>query len=225
MKKEEREKARELRRTGHSVKEICRMLGVAKSSVSVWVRDIELTEEQRLALKKHYPGYPGQHAGSRAVAAKYRELRRQYQEEGRAKAREGDPLHLAGCMLYWGEGEKGRPSLSLANSDPDMMLFYLRFLLNSLQVEKDKIILRIICYLGNGMTTEEIEDYWLQTLELPKNCLRKTIINVQPRSSQQKGRKLKCGMCKITVYNVRFTQHVLGAIQEYTGIDKPEWLL
>src|SRR5574342_373640 len=115
MKKEAREQARELRRAGHSVKQICRMLGVAKSSVSVWVRDIELTDEQRLALERHYPGYPGQNAGSRAVAAKYRQLRRQYQEEGRAKAREGDPLHLAGCMLYWGEGEKGRPSLALAN--------------------------------------------------------------------------------------------------------------
>jgi|FLYN01.1.fsa_nt_gi transposase len=43
MKKEEREKARELRRAGHSVKEICRMLGVAKSSVSAWVRDFEET--------------------------------------------------------------------------------------------------------------------------------------------------------------------------------------
>jgi hypothetical protein len=81
-----------------------------------------------VTLKKHYPGYPGQHKGSRAVAAKYRELRRQYQEEGRAKAREGDPLRLAGCMLYWAEGRKHKNALALINSDPDMLMFYLRFL-------------------------------------------------------------------------------------------------
>jgi transposase-like protein len=78
MKRAERERARELRRAGHSVKEICRELGVAKSSVSVWVRDIELTDEQLLALKRRSPIYHGQHNGSRAVAAKHREIRRQY---------------------------------------------------------------------------------------------------------------------------------------------------
>jgi transposase-like protein len=225
MKREEREKARELRRDGHSVKEICRMLGVAKSSVSIWVRDIELTDEQRLALKKHYPGYPGQHLGSRAVAAKYRELRRQYQEEGRVKAREGDALHLAGCMLYWGEGEKGRPFLSLANSDAAMLRFYTGFLRESLLIDDNEIVVRVSCYLGNGLIQKEIEDYWLSVLRLPRSCLRKTLINVKPRSSQQKGRKLKYGVCRVGVYRVQYVQHVLGAIQEYAGIEKLEWLM
>jgi transposase-like protein len=214
-----------LRRAGHSVKEICRMLGVAKSSVSVWVRDIELTEEQRLALKKHYPGYPGQHAGSQAVAAKYRELRRQYQEEGRAKAREGDPLHLAGCMLYWGEGAKNRNSLKFATSDADMLSFYINFLRKSLRVEDSRIVIRIICYLGNSITKEQIENYWLELLQLPRNRLSKTIVNLQPTSSQQKGRKLLYGTCEVATHDTPLVQHVLGAIQEYIGIEKPEWLL
>ena len=46
MKKAERDQARELRRQGLSLGEIRRQLGVAKSSVSLWVRDIELTPEQ-----------------------------------------------------------------------------------------------------------------------------------------------------------------------------------
>jgi len=167
VKREAREQARALRRAGHSVKEICRTLGVAKSSVSVWVRDIELTEEQRLALKRHYPGYPGQHAGSRAVAAKYRELRRQYQEEGRAKAREGDPLHLAGCMLYWAEGAKSRNTLTFINSDADMLSFFVKFVRRSLRVQDEDFAISVICYTGNGPTLEEIEDYWLNLLELP----------------------------------------------------------
>lgn len=39
MKAREKHEARELRKAGHSVKEICTLLRVAKSSVSLWVRD------------------------------------------------------------------------------------------------------------------------------------------------------------------------------------------
>jgi hypothetical protein len=225
MKREAKEKARELRRAGHSVKEICRLLGVAKSSVSVWVRDIPLTEEQKAELKRRHRFYTAQVNGGHTNAAKYRELRRQYQEEGRAKAREQEPLHIAGCMLYWGEGAKARNVLRLSNSDCDLIEFFVRFLRESLLIEDTAIAIRIYCYLGNGFTKEEIEQYWLNALNLPRESLRKTVINAQPRSSQQKGRKLAYGVCIVDIYNTRIVQHVLGAIQEYTGIEKPEWLL
>jgi len=225
MRKETREQARELRRAGHSVKEICRELGVAKSSVSVWVRDIPLTDEQILALKRRNPIYHGQHKGSEAVARKHRALRQQYQEEGRQKAREMDPLHLAGCMLYWGEGSKGRNSLKFSNSDSGMLKYYMNFLRQSLNVENEQIVIRIVCYLGNGLEKEDIISYWLDILELPETCVAQIVANVQPVSSQQKGRKLLYGTCEVAVHLTQIIQHVLGAIQEYAGIDKPEWLM
>lgn len=225
MKPYEREEARRLRREeGLSVKEICKLLGVAKSSVSVWVRDIELTPEQREVLSLRRPHEKGRHKGAIANRNKGLARRKQYQENGRLKAREADPLHLAGCMLYWAEGSKTRKMLDFSNSDPDMMRLYLRFLRESLQINPSDIVLRISCYLGNGITVQEIENYWLELLDLPRSCLRKTLINIQPRSSQQKGRKLKYGMCKLCVYRTEAFQHVLGAIQEYVGIEKPEWL-
>lgn len=225
MRKETREQARELRRAGHSVKEICRELGVAKSSVSVWVRDIPLTDEQILALKRRNPIYHGQHKGSEAVARKHRNLRQQYQEEGRAKAKQGDPLHLAGCMLYWGEGAKARNSLKFSNSDAAMLQYYMRFLRESLNIRDEQIIIRIVCYLGNGLEKEDIVAYWLNILDLPENCVAQIVANVQPSSSQQKGRKLLYGTCEVSVHITQIVQHVFGAIQEYTGIDKPEWLM
>jgi hypothetical protein len=36
--------------------------------------------------------------------------------------------------------------------------------------------------------------------------------------------KLPYGTCRISVYNVRIAQHLYGAIQEYGGFDRPEWL-
>jgi transcriptional regulator with XRE-family HTH domain len=57
MKTGERNEARRLRREqGASVKELVRLLGVSRSSVSLWVRDIELTETQYLALRSRMGG-------------------------------------------------------------------------------------------------------------------------------------------------------------------------
>jgi transposase-like protein len=225
MKPEKREAARRLRQQGWSVKEITRELGVAKSSVSLWVRDIELTPEQKRALHdRSGPRYRAQANGSKAVAAKYRELRCEYQAEGRAKALEMDPLHITGCMLYWAEGAKARNILQFGNSDPAMMQFFLRFLREALQIEENKIGLRINCYTGNGLDVKEIEHFWRELLGLPESALKKTIINRQPTSSQQKGRKLPYGMCIIDVCDTRAVQHIFGAIQAYSGIDNPVWL-
>ena len=106
MKTAERERARKLRREqGASVTELARALGVSKSSISLWVRDIELTEAQRLALR-HRMG--GGIDGSRANAVRALARRREAQARGRAAARERDFLHAAGCMLFWAEGSRNR---------------------------------------------------------------------------------------------------------------------
>src|SRR5262249_26516740 len=120
---------------------------------------------------------------------------------------------------------KNRDNLKLVNSDPDMLRFYIRFLRESLWVTDAEMVIRINCYTNNGLNVEQIEDYWLDVLQLPRSCLRKTIVNNQPISSKQRGRKLIYGVCVLSVHQTRRIQHVLGAIQEYAGIDKPEWLL
>jgi transposase-like protein len=101
MKTLERGEARRLRREqGLPIKEIARRLDVAVSSVSVWVRDIELTVAQHEALLNRNPAYNHQRNGSRTMAARYRAERVIYQQEGRRLARLREPLHVAGCMLY-----------------------------------------------------------------------------------------------------------------------------
>jgi predicted transcriptional regulator len=226
MKPDKRLEAQRLRREeGLAITEICKLLGVAKSSVSMWVRDIELTEAQKEELHRRHYSYKAQIKGSHTNAIRAKAQREIYQAEGRAKAHENDSLHVAGCMLYWGEGAKARNVLHLGNADADLVSFYVRFLRQSLQLDVNQIVVRIYCYLGNGIPQEDIETYWLDTLQLPRECLRKSVINPQPKSSQQKGRKLKYGVCTISVFSTRHVQHVFGAIQEYTGIDKPEWLM
>src|SRR5207249_8774107 len=80
MKTKERLRARELRAQGWSVKEIERYLGVSRSSVSLWVRNVAIGPAERRRLIERVRLGPIVAAERKAAAA--REVRRGYQEEG-----------------------------------------------------------------------------------------------------------------------------------------------
>jgi hypothetical protein len=155
----------------------------------------------------------------------HRERRAAYQKEGRAAAGAGDPLHLAGCMLYWAEGSKRRGGVRLVNSDPNMVVFFRRFLTTSFGVGPQRLAVSLHLYTGNGLSVREIEDHWLSALDLPRSCLCKHSIDCFPTSSSgRKKNRLPYGVCSLTLYDVRIAQHMYGAIQEYAGFEEPRWL-
>jgi hypothetical protein len=221
VKRETREKARQLRQDGCSVRDISQMLNVSKGTVSVWVRDIELKPEQIAALKEKQRRYVGQNLGAQENRRKHQALRAGYQEEGRTTAREMRPLHFAGCMLYWAEGAKRRNSLYLVNSDPRMLQFFMRFLREELFVNDDMVTLYIQCHVSDSLVIREIESYWLELLSLPASSIRKTHVK---KGSEYRKNTLEHGVCGICVNSTRLLQHIYGAIQEYGGFDQPAWL-
>ncbi len=172
-KTEQREEAIRLRKDkGLSVNKIAELVGVSKSTASRWLKDVPLTDDQRHQLMENKRLYGAQHQGSITNKLKHRKIREAYQQAGREKAREGDALHLVGCMLYWAEGTKDRNECRFTNSDTDMMMSYIRFLRESLGIRNHELQIRITVYLGNGLTIDEIEDYWLAVLKLPYSCLQ-----------------------------------------------------
>jgi hypothetical protein len=219
MKREVREKARELRRRGMSVGAIAKAVGASKGSVSVWVRDIELTEEQKAALKRCQHRWGAQNKGAQANRSKHLEKRKAYQEAGRARAREGSPLHLAGCMLYWAEGAKKRNHLYFVNSDSNMLQLFIRFLRDELKVDDSDIALYIHCH--NADDIKRIQQYWTDVLQLPSSCLRKAQVK---KGSDTRRNILTHGVCGIAVNRTELVMHIFGAIQEYGGFDNPDWL-
>jgi hypothetical protein len=125
-----REQARELRTQGQSYNEIAARLGVSKSSVSLWVRDLPCPKrfayvhsERRLeGLRKYNEARAAdQRAQSAAAAA----------EIGDLTDRE---VLIAGAIAYWCEGSKSKPyrrssdRVVFTNSDPGLVRFFLRFL-------------------------------------------------------------------------------------------------
>lgn len=218
MKHEEQQKAKELRKAGMSVKKIAKQLNVTPSSVSLWVRNVSLTEEQKEKLLSDNPAFNKQINGAKRRSFLAKQLRSSYQEEGRMIAKTNNQLHAMGCMLYWGEGSKSRTVCQLVNSDPNMLVLFIRFLREIFFVPDEKISIKINCYLNNGLTIEDIEKYWLNLLQLPKSSTRKHSINATPKSSQQKKKNiLPYGTCSVSTCDTKIVQHIYGAIQEYAG--------
>jgi AcrR family transcriptional regulator len=226
MKTAEREWARRLRREeGRSVKEITKLVGVSRSSVSLWVRDIELTEAQKQALRDRNPAFNAWLNGSAARSAHFRDLRRGYQERGRELARAGDEFHAAGCMLYWAEGDKNGRRVALSNADPEVLRFFLSFLRKYFEVENERVRLRCNLFADHLARQREVEQFWLDLLDLPRQCLWKSALNVYSKYSERKRQKmLPYGTTNLTVGDVSILQSIYGSIQEYAGFERPEWL-
>ena len=224
MKTTERNEARRLRREeGRSVKELAALLGVARSTVSLWVRDIELTPEQYETLRRRMGGRID---GSRVNALRALERHREAQNAGRAAARRGDLLHAAGCMLYWAEGSRNRHAIEFVNSDPAMVVFFLRFLRTCFGVPDPKVRVTCNLFADHSSRQDEIEEFWLDQLGLPRTCLRKSTVNRFSKYSKKKRQnKLPYGTCRLNVYDTRLVHEIRGAIQEYGGFEREEWLM
>jgi hypothetical protein len=226
MKTAEREAARRLREEyGLPLKEIARRVGVSVSSVSLWVRDIQLTPEQHAELADRNPIYNAQRSGTWVQAVRHRERRLLHQSEGRKKARAADASFIAGCMLYWAEGAKDRNQLQFSNSDPTMVRYFVDFLRMHFDLREDDIRITCHLYADHQAKQVEIERYWLDTLELPDRSLRKSVVNVYSKYSKRKrAGMLPYGTCRVVVSRTSVVQMIFGAIQEFGGFTRAAWL-
>lgn len=222
MKTIERNEAIRLRSSeGLSIREIARVLRVSPTSVSAWVSGITVSPEhtRRLSENMKERGRVGRENASLIAKAR----RMVWQEEGRKAARGNDSFHASGCMLYWGEGGKGRNQIALANSDPELLCFFVRFLRKYFSVDSASLRLRINCFT-DIRSIEEITKWWGTRLGVPVTCFCKPTICMPSKSSKgTRSGKLEYGTCTVVVNQTKIVQHIYGALQEYAGFQRQEW--
>lgn len=206
------------------MKEIARLVGVSLSSVSYWVRDVPLTDDQRAELRRRM-SCNGRAAAAAGRSTAARKIRRTYQEHGRQLAEEARPMHIAGSMLYWAEGSKSRNSVQFVDSDPVMVSFFVRFLRREYDIPDEAFRVACNLFADHLERQREIEQFWLDTLNLPESCLRKSIVNVYSKYTKKKRQnRLPYGTVRVCVHSTRIVQSIYGSIQEYAGFERPEWL-
>ena len=127
-------------------------------------------------------------------------------------------------MLYWAEGGKTRNEVRLTNSDPDMIRLFLAFLRRYYGVTHDRVALSINCYLNNGLELEEVENWWLDQLGLPRSSLRRSHVGTPRPARRSSHTVLVHGTARLTVCSTSLIQSIYGGIQEYAGVSGYRWV-
>lgn len=211
MKFDKQVKAKELRQQGKSINFIADELQVSKSSVSVWVKDIILTDQQIQDLLRNKRGNFIE--ANKVKSTKALVKRQSCQEAGKQKAKEQNLLHCMGCMLFWAEGSKSKNQIAFTNSDIHMMKLFARFLKESLGVKSEQISMRINCFLNNESEIDSVHDYWIKELDIDGCNIHKPTIKITNESVDN------FGVCCLMVFDTILAQELYGAIQEYGGFN------
>jgi AcrR family transcriptional regulator len=227
MKTKEKVEAIRLRRAGNSVRDIADKVGVSKGTVSIWVRDIELTTTQLRSLILRNPAINGQMSGAKARREKALIERMEHQREGRRMAKDThESDFVAGCVMYWTEGSKGRNVVEFTNTDKVMMRFFIGYLRRYFDVSDSEVSISLKFYNGNGISLDDALSVWLNELQLKKESIRKSQVDVIRTDGygQKKGKK-PYGVCRIRVCRTDIVQKIFGAIQEIFHFENSEWVV
>ena len=171
-----RETAVAMRREGRSYREIGEVVGVSKGTLSLWLRDVPLTEEQRLALALRGPAATRENSkAARANAARRRTNVQAHARNQIAHLSESE-LFVAGVVAYWAEGTKNKPwrtgqSVKFMNSDPKLIRLFLAWL-RLVDVTPDRLIFRL--HIHESADAEASLVFWSQVVDAPASQFGRT---------------------------------------------------
>lgn len=211
----DRQKAIELRKKGKTYSQIKNELKIPKSTLSDWLQDFPLTEEQINELNKNKK-LSKQIAIEKTIIVKKNKREKRLKdtyirEKHNWKRLTQKELVLAGLFLYWGEGKKGmNGQVSINNTDPNVIRFALNWYINGLYVPKEKI--RIDLHLYNDMNLTNELNYWSDLLNIPLAQFFKPYVKQSSRINiNQKG--FGHGTCGLVVNNVLLKEKIMMSIK------------
>lgn len=156
-----------------SLPSIHKELGIPKTTLSGWFKDIELTQEQKDALDAS--SKQNLVIARKAAAQMHRDMKEERMEQMRkqvqldyaplAEPLDTKSLEIALAMLYLGEGTKGDQELGLGNSDPTLLRFYVDALERLYGV--DRTSLRADLHLRMDQDEDRLKEYWSSQINIP----------------------------------------------------------
>lgn len=173
----EKEKAIKLRKQGLSYREILDIIPVAKSTLSLWLRSVGLSKEQRQRLteKKLTSMKRGWESCHRKRVLITKEIKNKAEKEITKLTKK--ELLLVGVILYWAEGTKEKKKangVKFTNSDPQMIKIFIQWLLNICKVVREDIYFEIYLHDNVRNREKEVQKYWMKITNYPFKYFQKT---------------------------------------------------
>lgn len=213
MRKLEKIEARKLRRQGKSIKEIENILGIRRSSISVWVRDIELTEKQKQRLSMRGLALEVMERRRKTRWSNETKMRTIFLEQGLKEISELPRVDILtlGLGLYWGEGSKtSRGSVELSNTDPRIIQVYVLFLNKCFGFPIKKMHGHV--GLHSHLSIKKAEKYWSDISGIPLSQFQKTSFQ-KSRAGNDERDRLPFGTFSVGVYDTAARIRLEGWIQ------------
>ena len=179
-------KAVALRKQGVSMGAIETTLGIPRSTLSGWFKDIQLSKKQQQALAKR--------ARQALIRARKRAVAwHNAQKAGRLseaqlqaadilkKIPNGDTvsLELALAFLYLGEGAKRDGQTSLGNANPVILRFFLSSLYQLYDCKPEQI--KCYLHLRADQNDKAMKRYWSKALQIPIGRFGKTSFDMRTK--------------------------------------------
>ncbi len=148
------------RKRGYSIKEIAKLFKVAQSTVSLWVRDVKLSEKNRQRIEANKIKGRNKAAKTNRNKRLQRELRviRDCEVFKKNTIIESHNAKIYLSLLYWGEGAKTGNRVVMTNSDPDLINIFSQLLRKCFEVDDKKM--RGILHLHSYHDEQEMINFW-----------------------------------------------------------------
>lgn len=210
---DKKEEAIKLRKRGLSFNEIKNKLGISKSTMSGWFRDVLLTDQQKNKLSDQ------RCKGLIRARKKASEWHRKEKEKRLLCAKDEaelvlnelslnnkNILELALAMLYMGEGIKGNKETGLGNSNPLILKAFLCILRKNYKIDITKI--RCELYLRDDQNEKKIKSFWAKELKLPMENFK--YVHFDKRTRGSKTFPDYKGVCMLRCSNVAIQRKLLN---------------
>lgn len=206
---EEQDRARELRAAGWTMPEIAEELGVARSSVSKWTRDVPYVP--RRPRKSPQAGRP-----NKLRDRKLAEIAR-LDDEGRQRigildARE---FLVAGIALYAGDGGKTDGTVVFANSDAGLVRFFCAWLRRHFEIDEARM--RVHLYLHEGLDLDAAISHWSGITGVPPSQFGKPYRAVPDATIRHN--KHQHGCCHVRYCCSRTHRAIMGMMRALLASD------
>ena len=212
-------KAIQLRTEGQlSYNAILAQIPVAKSTLHEWLKHYPLSKERMLELRKAAWGK------LEVKIELFRETMRQKREHDVLIAYEKhlkkfgkislQSAFISGLILYLAEGSKtDNYKVSLTNTDPKMIKFFLNWLIKFYKVPKEKI--KIFLQLYPMMDIDKEVLFWLNELGFKREQLFKPFIRKLHPSSFSYKESFRHGTCAIVYANTKLKREIMATIRAF----------
>lgn len=207
---EDKHTAIALRKRGMSYSQIKDELGVSKSTLSVWLKDMPLSESRVRALR----------ANSERRIEKYRATMARKKSERREEVflsvrdeilKSKDPEFVSGFYLYWGEGTKtAEYSVSFTNSDPAMVKCFILWLCK-LGIKRQQMKVKLHVYRDQQEPT--MRQFWSRILQIPLENFNKSYVKSSRLEDKNYKGMFSYGTCVVSYHDRDMHEYVMAGVR------------